>query len=104
MNDHGQLGIGSFENAVAPTKVDALAEAKIIAIGAGSGFSIIVTDKGLYAVGGNGYGELGCELDSTNLPIKVNYFDMYNLKESLQKIVCGKRHTCILTSMYYSFV
>jgi alpha-tubulin suppressor-like RCC1 family protein len=74
-NDHGQLGVGSFDEAVAPTPAGGTSEiANIIRISAGTSHSVaLASDGSVWAWGRNSSGQVG---DGTgqdrNEPVKIS--------------------------------
>ncbi|RMX41048.1 hypothetical protein pdam_00003288 [Pocillopora damicornis] len=88
---HGQLGVGSIEDALLPTHVQTLDEYQVTALAAGYSHSAVLTAQGqVLTFGGGLYGQLGLGTNSKQtLPVLVE-----TLKhEKVYLICCGSFET-----------
>jgi len=59
-NDHGQLGIGSFDSQAFPVEIKKLRGKNIVKIAGGAAFTMFLDNEGdLYSCGNNEYNMLG---------------------------------------------
>jgi alpha-tubulin suppressor-like RCC1 family protein len=88
MNEEGQLGIGSYEDAYLPRKIPGLNNVNDIQ--AGAYHTIILKNDGtVWACGDNTFGQLGnSSVINSNVPIRIESLD------NVSQIICGG---------YYSF-
>lgn len=92
---HGQLGVGSIEDALLPTHVQTLDEYQVTALAAGYSHSAVLTAQGqILTFGGGLYGQLGLGTNSKQtLPVFVE-----KLKhEKVYLICCGSFVTLAIT-------
>ncbi|XP_050399373.1 uncharacterized protein LOC126816687 isoform X1 [Patella vulgata] len=104
LSSRGQLGNGDIEEIKYPKAVEALAGLNIKQISAGGWHSTAVTNDGdLYVWGWNESGQLGLpcpalqgqdkSTDSVAILTIPHYIE---IDETITKVSCGSRHTCIL--------
>ncbi|XP_022791463.1 uncharacterized protein LOC111330786 [Stylophora pistillata] len=92
---HGQLGVGSIEDALLPTHVQALDEYQVTKLAAGYSHSAVLTAQGqILTFGGGLYGQLGLGTNSKQtLPVLVDTLK----NEKLYLICCGSFETLAIT-------
>jgi alpha-tubulin suppressor-like RCC1 family protein len=94
-NSSGELGHGNTKNDYdLPTLIDALADSNIVAISAGSMFSLFLDAYGkVYSCGHNFYGQLGRTIDDNTLPIQITE---YIGTSNIVAISAGVEHSLFL--------
>ncbi|MES2922414.1 MAG: cadherin-like beta sandwich domain-containing protein [Verrucomicrobiota bacterium] len=98
-NYAGQLGDGTLVDSNVPVTVDltgVLAGKTVVAISAGSAYSIVLCSDGTVAAwGDNGYGQLGTgDKTGSNLPVAVNR----------DGVLAGKTVTAVAAGLYHSLI
>jgi len=74
-NCNGQLGVGDEADRYEPTLVPALDGREIIDVQCGVHHTVVLTDDGIYAMGGNSYGQLGLgHFVNCSSPQRVPFF------------------------------
>ncbi len=101
-NDRGELGNGSMQDEPAPVAVDttgAIYGVKMVAIAAGTDFSLALASDGfVYAWGANSYGQLGNQIKADeNTPMVVYYSGALRDKKVVA-IAAGSHHALALTA------
>jgi alpha-tubulin suppressor-like RCC1 family protein len=93
-NRLGQLGLGHTNDCTTLTRVTQLPPGTIQQVVTGSDHTLVLTDQGLYACGGNRFGQLGlghtndCTTFTPVTPLPPG---------TIQQVVAGSNHTFVLT-------
>ncbi|XP_028552028.1 RCC1 domain-containing protein 1 isoform X1 [Dendrobium catenatum] len=94
---YGQCGNGSTDDELSPKCVSSLLGVSLLGVAAGLWHTLCISvDGGVYAFGGNQFGQLGTGLDQAETLPKL--LDAPSLESMNAKIVsCGARHSAIVT-------
>ncbi len=99
-NYNGQIGNGCNDTQLKPIKVKGFNNEKVVMISCGSCHSMALTECGhVYSWGHNKFGQLGIgnTVDSYE-PKFVAAIDENKCNVSIKKIICGSRHSVLLSS------
>ncbi|MCL7033732.1 hypothetical protein MKW94_018593 [Papaver nudicaule] len=94
---YGQCGQGSTDDELSPACVSSLLGIRIQGVAAGLWHTLCIsTEGGVYAFGGNQFGQLGTGADTAEILPKL--LDAPSIENENAKLVsCGARHSAIMT-------